>query len=132
MDVINILVAEKDPLIRACLRHSISRDEHLVIKWETDNGIEAVYMAKNFQPDIVLLNAKLPRMDGIEAARCIRQNSASIPIVVMSIYKERQKEALDAGATAFIVKDCGCDAIFNYLRAMALPDRSAAVISETL
>lgn len=117
-DCIRILIAEKDATIRECLRHSITDDQYLSIDWETDNGIEAVYIAKNFLPDVVLLNADLPRMDGIEAARCIRQTAPNLPIVIMSIYEERRKEALEAGANAFVIKDHGCDAIFKFLREM--------------
>jgi DNA-binding NarL/FixJ family response regulator len=108
MEQISILVADDDPCIRKCLRHALEVDPRLKIAWQAGNGLEALALAGRHLPDVVLLDAEMPRMDGFEAARCLRQRRPETCIVIMSVYDEVRSRALEAGADAFILKDCGC------------------------
>lgn len=111
MQPISILIADDDPMVRQCLRRAVEQDARLRILWEADNGLQALLMAQQFQPHVVLLDAQMPRMDGIEATRCLRQRNQQSRILVMSVYEHMRAPALAAGADAFLIKDCGCDAI---------------------
>jgi len=111
MQPITILLADDDAMIRQCLRRAVECDPQLQIRWEADNGLQAILMAQQFHPQVVLMDAQMPRMDGIEATRCLRQRDHSIRILVMSVYDQVRAQALAAGADGFVTKDCGCDAI---------------------
>jgi DNA-binding NarL/FixJ family response regulator len=111
MQPISILIADNDPMIRQCLRRVVEADPGLEIRWEADNGLQALLLAQKHQPQVVLLDAQMPRMDGIEATRCLRHRNPNLRIIVMSVYDHLRAQALAAGADAFLVKDCGCDVI---------------------
>jgi two-component system nitrate/nitrite response regulator NarL len=66
--------------------------------------MEAVRCVEECKPDIVLMDARMPEMDGIEATRIIKTKSEQIPVIVLSMYLEYQEAALAAGADAFISK----------------------------
>ena len=118
MQPISILIADDDPMIRHCLRRAVEQDARLRILWEADNGLQALLMVHQFQPQVVLLDAQMPRMDGIEATRCLRQRHPQLHILVMSVYEQARAQALAAGADAFLTKDCGCDAIRKAIHQM--------------
>src|SRR5579862_4349540 len=108
---ISILIADDDAMIRQCLRRAVESDPQFQIRWEADNGLQALFIAQQQQPQVVLLDAQMPRMDGIEATRCLRQRNRSIGILVMSAFEEQRAPALAAGADAFVTKDSGCETI---------------------
>ena len=108
---ITILLADDDAVIRQCLRCAVACDPRLQVCWEADNGLQALLMAQQFHPQIVLMDAQMPRMDGIEATRCLRQRDPGIRVLVMSVYDQLRAQALAAGADEFVTKDCGCEAI---------------------
>lgn len=118
MQPISILLADDDPLIRQCIRQAIEQDPQLRIMWEADNGLQALLMAQQFGPQVALLDAQMPRMDGIEATRCLRQRNKDLHILVISVYEHLRASALAAGADAFLTKDSGCDTMRATIHAM--------------
>jgi len=111
MQPITILIADDDAVIRQCLRCVVEADPRLQIRWEADNGLQALLMAQQFHPQVVLMDAQMSRMDGIEATRCLRKRDRGARILVMSVYDDLRAQALAAGADEFVPKDCGCEAI---------------------
>jgi DNA-binding NarL/FixJ family response regulator len=71
---------------------------------EAVDGYEAVQLFEEFQPDVILMDARMPRMSGLEATKQIKAKSHKIKIIVLSMYSDLQIEALAAGADAFISK----------------------------
>jgi len=71
---------------------------------EAGNGYEAVQLAEEFQPQLILMDARMPKMSGLEAVRRIKAKSPLIKIIVLSMYSDLQTEALAAGADAFVSK----------------------------
>jgi DNA-binding NarL/FixJ family response regulator len=122
---VSILIADDDAMTRRCLRRAVEADPRVQIGWEADNGLQALLLAQQHHPQIVLMDAQMPRMDGIEATRCLRQRDHNIRIVVMSVYDQARAQALAAGADAFLTKDCGCEGIRAVIDRLLDHDRRA-------
>ena len=116
MPPITILIADDDLMVRQCLRRAVEQDTELRIMWEAENGLQALKMAKDFHPQVVLLDAQMPRMDGIETTRILRQTNHDLRILVMGLYEQMRAQALAAGADAFLTKDTSCDVIRSTIR----------------
>lgn len=118
MQPITILIADDDPTVRQCLRRAVEQDTELRIMWEAENGLEALHLAKEFHPQVVLLDTQMPRMDGIETTRILRQRDHTLRILVMGMYENMRAQALAAGADAFLTKDTRCAVIRSTIRKM--------------
>jgi DNA-binding NarL/FixJ family response regulator len=118
MHEISVLIADGDAYIRQCLRRAVEFDPRLRVVGEAENGLQALVLADTHQPDVVLLAAEMARMDGFEAARCLRSRRPDICIVIMSLYEEHRSRAIEAGADSFVAKDCGCSRLRSILHAL--------------
>ena len=99
-----VLIAEDETIIRLDLRGQLEEAGYRVCG-EARDGREAVELARSTEPDIVLLDVKMPVLDGIEAARRIMQER-SVPILLLTAYTEAKlvRRAADAGVFAYLVK----------------------------
>jgi DNA-binding NarL/FixJ family response regulator len=111
MASVSVLLADDDPVARRCIRRALEGDPRVEIRWEADNGLQALLLCKQYRPDIIVMDSDMPRMDGIEATRCLRQCNRAVRVLLMSIYEQEREQAMTAGADAFVTKDCGCSAI---------------------
>jgi len=111
MPPISILLADGDATLRHCLRQAVEEDPQITICWEAENGLQALLLAQQKQPCIALLEARMPRMDGLETTRILRQRCHNVKIVVMSVYDDVREPALAAGADDFWTKDRGRDTL---------------------
>ena len=107
---VTVLLADDDACIRRCLKYAMECDCKLSVQWEADNGLQAVALAQQQHPDVVLIDVQMARMNGLEATKCIRSRNPDVKIVVMGLYDSEREQAMAAGANAFVVKDSGCDA----------------------
>ena len=99
-----ILIAEDETIIRLDLRAILERHDFTVCA-EARDGHEAVELARATQPDIALLDVRMPRLDGIEAARRIYAERP-LPIVMLTAFRDRATvdEAIDAGVFGYLLK----------------------------
>ncbi|MFY9842418.1 MAG: response regulator transcription factor [Terriglobales bacterium] len=103
---VRILVADDHPVVRHGLRTLLgSRPEWEIID-EAEDGVEAVERAERLQPDVVVLDVSMPRMDGLEACRRIRKNVPKSEVLIVTQHDSAQmmREAINAGARGYIVK----------------------------
>jgi two-component system, NarL family, nitrate/nitrite response regulator NarL len=108
-----ILVADDQEALRKRVCATLSRARFEICA-EAGNGMEAVEMAKRQQPDAIVLDITMPVMNGLDAARLIRQNLPSTPILILSVYKSRQlaEEARKIGVSGYVAKsDAGRDLV---------------------
>ena len=99
-----ILIAEDETIIRLDLRELLERAGFEVCA-EARDGVEAVELARSTQPDLAVLDVKMPRLDGIEAARRILDERA-IPVVMLTAYGQQElvSRAVEAGVFGYLVK----------------------------
>jgi len=105
--VIRILVADDQQLVRSGFRMILRADPGLEVVGEAGDGVEAVSLARELQPDVVLMDVRMPRVDGIEATRQISASGESPRILVLTTFDldEYVFAALRAGASGFLLKD---------------------------
>jgi DNA-binding NarL/FixJ family response regulator len=107
MTAIRVLLVDDQPLARAGLHRIIESDPAVTVVGEAADGVEAVRQAMVLRPDIVLMDIRMPVLDGIEATRRIHLEEESIRVVVLTTFgvDDYVVEALRAGASAFVLKE---------------------------
>jgi AmiR/NasT family two-component response regulator len=99
-----VLIAEDEALIRLDLKEMLEEEGYLVVG-EAGDGEQAVQLAEELRPDLVILDVKMPRMDGIAAAEVIVKERIA-PVIILTAFSQRDlvEQARDAGAMAYLVK----------------------------
>jgi len=115
---IRILIAEDNALLRGVLRDALAEAGMTVVA-EASDGAEAVTLAEQSTPDVVVMDMRMPNVDGIEATEQIAHASWAMPVVVLSAYDEPQmiEAALAAGAASCLKKGVGLDELIEAIRA---------------
>jgi DNA-binding NarL/FixJ family response regulator len=119
--VIAVLLADDQPLVRAGLRALLETEDDLTVVGEAADGAEAVRLAGRLQPDVVLMDIRMPKVDGIEATRRLTRDLPATKVVILTTYDldEYVFDALRAGASGFILKDAPPDQLVNAVRVAA-------------
>src|SRR5882757_3644621 len=106
-NIIRLLIADDHEIFRDGLVLMLSKQPHLILEGQAEDGQELVNMVKEKQPDIVLTDIKMPRMDGIEATRYIRMYYPQVNIIALSMYDEENLivDMLEAGARGYLLKN---------------------------
>jgi DNA-binding NarL/FixJ family response regulator len=121
---VRVLLADDQPLVRTALRMVITDAPDLDVVGEAGTGAEAVRLAGNVQPDVVVMDIRMPGMDGIEATRLITADSGGAHVIVLTTFDDDEYVygALRAGASGFLVKDMALDDILAAIRVVAAGD----------
>jgi DNA-binding NarL/FixJ family response regulator len=136
--MIRVLVAEDHSVVRAGLVELLEGSPDFEVAGVAADGEEAVELAAELVPEIVLMDLAMPRRSGVEATRAILTANAEIRVVVLTASSDRARvlDALDAGATGYLLKDAEPAELFGALRAAArgesplAPKAASAVLSE--
>ena len=104
---IRVLVADDQSMVRAGFRMLLAREEDMEVVAEASNGLEAVDKAARFQPTLVLMDIRMPELDGLEATRRILAADDAARILILTTFDldEYVYEALRSGASGFVLKD---------------------------
>jgi DNA-binding NarL/FixJ family response regulator len=121
---VRILLVDDQPLVRAALQMVISEAPDLELVGEAGTGGEAVRMATDLRPDVVVMDLRMPGMDGIEATRRIVDGAGPARVLVLTTFDDDDNvyRALRAGACGFLVKDMALDDILDAIRVVAAGD----------
>jgi DNA-binding NarL/FixJ family response regulator len=110
---IRLLIADDAPRSRHGLRALLATWPEVEVIGEVADGREAVRLLGESQPDVVLMDARMPVMDGLEATRLIKNRWPKVKVVVLTMYPAFRAEALAAGADAFLVKGCPAEELLE-------------------
>lgn len=135
---IKILIADDQSLFREALRTLLSAYPGLEIVGDASNGEEALRMAFTLNPDVVLMDLRMPVVDGVEATRKIVKLGKNIKVIVLTTFDDDETvfDGLRAGAVGYLLKDVSADKLIEAIRAAAkgeyflLPTITAKVVSE--
>jgi DNA-binding NarL/FixJ family response regulator len=118
-DITNMMLVEDNLRARQALTAFMSLQTGIKVSAEASNGLEAINLIQGHAPDIVVMDAQMPVMDGLEATKIIKKNWPQIKIVVLTMYPNYQPEAMSAGADAFLVKGCSADEIVSKIHSLS-------------
>lgn len=120
MDKIRILLAEDHVVVRQGTRQLLEREPDLEVVGEAGDGVEAVRMASDLKPDVVIMDVAMPKMSGIEATRQIKQNLPLTTILVLTGYDSDEYlfGLLEIGAAGYLLKDVSGEELIRAIRAV--------------
>ena len=121
---VRVLIADDQALVRGGFRMILEAKEDMEVVGEAGDGAEAVELVERLQPDVVLMDVRMPDMDGIEATRRIAASGSSARIVILTTYDvdEYVFAALRAGASGFLLKDVRPPELTEAIRVVARGD----------
>jgi two-component system NarL family response regulator len=120
MNRIRVLVVDDHFVVRLGLRAVIDPEPDMVVVAEASSGEKAIQLFREHDPDITLMDLRMPLMSGVEATRSIRQHSPNARIIVLTTYDGDEDifRALDAGARAYLLKDMSREELLDAIRAV--------------
>jgi DNA-binding NarL/FixJ family response regulator len=129
--VIRVLLADDQELVRSCFRLILELADGIEVVGEAADGREAVRLAKELQPDVVLMDVRMPELDGIEAIRRLRQAGVDAHVLVLTTFDldEYVYAAMRAGASGFLLKDAPREQLVTAVRTVA---RGGALLAPTV
>ncbi len=120
MEQIKVLIADDHPVVREGLFAMLSRQPDFKVVGEAKDGVEAVDMARRLKPDVVLMDLRMPEMDGVEAMRQIKSTDPDIKFIILTTYSDDEYifSGIEAGARAYLLKDAPREELFKAIRAV--------------
>jgi DNA-binding NarL/FixJ family response regulator len=118
---IRVLVADDQSMVRAGFRMLLSREDDIDVVAEASNGLEAVDKAARFDPSVVLMDIRMPELDGLEATRRILAANGATRVLILTTFDldEYVYEALSSGASGFVLKDDPPEQLLAAIRTVA-------------
>ncbi len=119
--MIKILIADDHLIIRQGLRLILETESDFELAGEASDGSEALSLCKKLKPDVVLMDLRMPNMDGLTAIEKLRAEQPEIAVVILTTFNEDDLmfRGLQAGARGYLLKDTDRSTLFNTIRAAA-------------
>ena len=120
--MISLLVADDQALVRMGLRVLVEGEDDLDLVGEAADGVQAVALARQHRPDVVLMDIRMPKMDGLQAAqRIVDELGDAVRVLILTTFEpdEYAYRALRAGASGFVLKDIPPDQLVEAVRTVA-------------
>ena len=116
-----ILIVDDHPMVRDGLSAMLQRQPDFEVVGEAGNGKEGVERAEQLKPDLILMDLRMPEMDGVEAMRQIRAQQPEIEFLVLTTFDTDEYifDAVEVGAKGFLLKDTSRDELFNAVRTVS-------------
>lgn len=112
----NVLITDDRLASRKGLRALMLTQPDIQVVGEATNGQQAIQFIEENKPDVVIMDAFMPKMNGLEATRIIKKRWKKIRVIILTLHEGIREEAIAAGADAFLVKGCSPDEIFQEIK----------------
>jgi DNA-binding NarL/FixJ family response regulator len=118
MDKIKLLIVDDQNLMREGLKTILSLEEDLEVIGLAENGIKAIELAKAFEPDVILMDIRMPEMSGVESTKIIKTFLPNVKIIILTTFDDDEFiiEALRNGASGYFLKDLPSDSLISSIR----------------
>lgn len=125
---IRVLLVDDHAMVREGLRHVMQQYHDIEVVGEADDGASAIDQAQRLSPDVVLMDVNLPRVNGIEATRRIRQELPQVHVIALSIHNDDEiiSAMRDVGAAAYLTKAEASESLYATLRSLVLAEQTPA------
>ena len=117
MDTIRILVVDDHQVVREGLRHMLELEADMEVVGEAGDAKEALTQVESLSPEIILMDIKMPGIDGIELTRQLKEKLPSCNIIMLTLYDEYLAQAIEAGAVGYLLKDVKREELTKAIRA---------------
>jgi DNA-binding NarL/FixJ family response regulator len=119
-NTVRVLIADDHPLFREGMRGRLDRVGNIAVVGEAASGKEAVELARKVEPDIILMDIKMPGLNGIEATREILRANPRVGVLMLTMFEDDDSvfAAMRAGAKGYLLKDSGGEAVVYAIRAV--------------
>jgi DNA-binding NarL/FixJ family response regulator len=120
-DKVRVLIVDDHPLFREGMRGRLDRVGDITVVGEASSGEEAVDLARELEPNVILMDIKMSGLNGIEATREIRHASPEVGVLVLTMFEDDDSvfAAIRAGAKGYLLKDSGGEEVVYAIRAVA-------------
>ncbi len=120
MAIITYIIADDHKVFRQGLRYTLNSDSGLKCVGEAENGVQLLELLETVQPDVILLDMKMPEMDGMEATKIIKAKHPNVKIVVLTMYDDENfvLHMLDMGVNGYLIKNADPDEITKAMYAV--------------
>lgn len=131
MNTLRILIADDHPVVRDGLRGMLESQADFEVVGEAEDGAQAIKLAVELKPNIILMDLRMPRVDGVTAIREIKNSQADTQILVLTTYDSDADilPAIEAGANGYLLKDSSREELYGAIRATA---RGETVLAPTV
>ena len=118
---IRVLIADDHTMVRQGLTQICNAEPDMTVVGQAADGQEAVRLALEVEPDVVVMDINMPILDGVQATRNITKRSSDIGVIILTMYRQDQYvfEAIKAGARAYLLKDADSDELLHSIRLVA-------------
>lgn len=119
--IIKIMLADDHTVLRQGMAQALNAQEDMTVIAQAGTGIEAVKLAQELKPDVILMDINMPQMDGVEATLRIFQAIPQIGIIILTMYRRDEYvfEAIKAGASGYLLKEVELDELLTAIRTVA-------------
>ena len=120
MDTVRVLIVDDHAVVRDGLITMLGREKDFTVVGEAQNGLEAVEKAQELEPDVILMDLRMPELDGVEAMHRIRSQNPEVRFIVLTTYDTDEYifDAIEAGAKGYLLKDASREELFSAVRAV--------------
>lgn len=117
-DPVSVLIADDSEVVRGALRRLLERDRLFRVVGEAGDGDEAVRLARELRPDVVLMDIRMPRLDGLQATRLIKADRPEARVIILTVHEEDtyRQAAGESGADAFLPKKADIEELLFTIR----------------